>query len=170
MEVFVVSFPPIRPPTKRLEDLIQERKRSPVQTGSDVVDALPRVALVISASLHDIDLPAQRPRSVRVVHRQHPNGRPYPVTLGHLRDDLDFAESNVGGSGRVLCYEARGLDRVDDCASRTVGHCATGCRVCAGAVGEVESETVENCISANDIGSEGRDEVENAIFNEGVVR
>ena len=62
-----------------------------------------------------INLAGQRPSTVGRILGQHPDGGPKPVTLGDLRDDLDFAILD-----RVVALRAdpRREDGVDDSTRR----------------------------------------------------
>ena len=107
MKTLIIPLPPIRPPPKRPKHLIQERQRSPMQTRPNIIHALLRISLIIPSRLHDIDLSTRRPDPIRILHRQHPNRRPNPVTCWHFRNDFDFAVSDVGGTGCVLGDDPR---------------------------------------------------------------
>ncbi len=64
---------------------------TPVKGGRDDVISSLRVGVVISAGLGDINFTRQGPRSIGVVHGQHPDRGPEPITLWHLGSDFDTA-------------------------------------------------------------------------------
>jgi hypothetical protein len=87
------------------------------RTAHNVVPTL-LVLVIVAAGLYDVDLARRRPHAVRVVHRQHPNGRPQPVARGQLGRDLDAAEFDRGAA---LGVNTTGFDWVDDGAVGRVG-------------------------------------------------
>lgn len=68
----------------------------------------------IPSALHDVDFSTRGPSPVLIVLRQHPNGRPQPVTLRQFGSDLKPAILE-----RVLSFDECRLDRVEDMCSVT---------------------------------------------------
>lgn len=117
MEILVVARPALRPEPKRLAHFVQKRKRAPVERRPDVVAALRGIRRGVPPALHDVDLAACRPRAIRIVHGQHPNSRPQPVTPRQPCADI---HASILDRRTVYRREARRLHRVDDRARRLV--------------------------------------------------
>lgn len=57
-------------------------------------DGVPAIGVVfraVSSAFRDVDFAAHRPAAIDIVFGHHPDGRPEPVTLRHLCNDLDLA-------------------------------------------------------------------------------
>ena len=67
------------------------RVRTPVESRRDYIVSTLLVGVVVPAGLANIDLTRLRPWSIGVVHWQHPNCGPQPVTRRKLGGDLDTA-------------------------------------------------------------------------------
>lgn len=62
------------------------------------------------------------PRSVGVVHWQHPNRGPQPITSREFGGNLNSA---VFDGGALLGINSSRLNRLNDCSSGGVGNCDT---------------------------------------------
>lgn len=108
--------------------------RTPVERrGYDIVASL-RVSVVVSTGLGNVDLARGGPGPVSIVDRHHPDGRPEPVTLGHLGNNFDSAildrvrllgvdacRKHWGYDGRVSGLFARFRDTVAPVRACAVG-------------------------------------------------
>lgn len=83
------------------------------------------IGVVISSRLDNVDLARSRPGPIHIVHRQHPDGRPKPVTLWQLGCDLNptvfdgctFLGIDTAGFGRLdngTVGNVRGRDAISD--------------------------------------------------------
>ena len=91
---------------------------SPMKSrGNDVVTTL-LVCVVVTARFHDINLSRQWPWSVSVLDRQHPDGRPQPITGWHLCSYLD---TTILYLCSLLGVDTAGFDGWDDLARGQVG-------------------------------------------------
>lgn len=109
--------------------------RTPVEGGGDDVVATHRVSVVVATRLCDVDLTGRGPGTVGVVHGQHPDGGPHPVTSGQLGYDLDTA---VLDRRTELGADAGRLDGVNDGAVSGVGDSNTIGPDSRGAVASLE--------------------------------
>ena len=119
------------------------RVRAPVQRAADdVVAAQRHVRVVVAARLRNVNLPAARPRPVRVVDRKHPDRRPQPGARRQPRRHLDAPVPDRRARPRV---DACRPDRVDDGAVGGVGAadaCGPQVRVEGGGVGGAAAVSV----------------------------
>ena len=129
---------------------------------SDSSDSLVGVAWAIATGFHDIDFTTHRPRSIDVIGRQHPDGRPDPVALREASSDLN---TTICDGMTVSCVKSSTLDWVDDRLRRTIRDLATCCKICVRAIRNVVREAVEDSVLANNIRCQGGHEVENAVLD-----
>jgi len=137
-------------------------RRSPVESRNDRVAAISVVVRAVTSALCNIDLAALRPRPIDAVFRHHPDGRPEPVTLRHLGDDLDLSVLDVL---LALSGHASTADWVDDCAGGLVAvdgaHGVVGRSACLSG-SEIERVTIVE-LRGSDVGrlrGQGRHDVQ----------
>ena len=73
---------------------------------------------MVASAFRDIDISRTRPLAVGIVVRHHPDGRPQPVSLRHLCNNLNLAK---GDGLFTLCRDTATAYRIDDGAGRLVG-------------------------------------------------
>lgn len=117
-----------------------------------------------------VDLSADGPGTVVILGGQHPDRRPDPVSGRHLGLELDLSVPDVVAQ---LGSESGALDgRDDDTLGRVGGDDAVGSGLVgsrARSVGrQIERVAVEEVLASEDVLSQGGDDVERVVGNEGV--
>jgi hypothetical protein len=133
-------------------------------------------------------LTTERPRSINIVNGEHPNSRPqlphyvkslilksiskaYPVTCRHL---CLYFNSAISDAGAAASQEPSALHWIDDSSQSGIGDSTACCSICVGikflasskrvgfiigASSDIVDRVIEDSVLANDVGSEGRNDV-----------
>ena len=140
-----------------------------VQSRAEGIDTSDITAGGITSALHNIDLSTGRPWTKLSILREHPDGRPYPITFWKLGTDLD-----------LTILEVERLEWSNPCTSNWIDVIPTASSVSLAppelvigtSIARLSAPQVERAMFhgflADPVCSETRLDIKNAVFDEGV--